>query len=79
MLFYVKDNGGGFNGMEHQLFTPKFTTKAAGSGIGLHTSAIMARSMGGALSAENAEINGQRGAQFLVRVPKMVAAKGGIL
>ena len=79
VLFYVKDNGGGFNGMEHQLFTPKFTTKAAGSGIGLHTSAIMARSMGGPLSAENAEINGQRGAQFLLCVPKMVAAKGGIL
>lgn len=79
VLFSVKDNGGGFNEQLHQLFTPKFTTKAAGSGIGLHTSAIMAQSMNGSLTAKNSEINGQRGAQFLLRIPKLVAAKGGIL
>lgn len=78
VLFFVKDNGGGFNVPIHQLFTPRFTTKAAGSGIGLHTSAIMARSMGGSLTAENSAINNQRGAKFLLRLPRVIAAKGTV-
>ena len=76
ILFFVKDNGGGFDVPTQQLFTPRFTTKSAGSGIGLHTSAIMAHSMGGTLTAENSELNRQRGAQFLLRIPSLIEAKG---
>lgn len=76
ILFYVKDNGGGFHVPLAKLFTPRFTTKAAGCGIGLHTSSIMAQSMGGSLTAENSAINHQPGAQFLLRIPRLIEAKG---
>ena len=76
IVFCVKDNGGGFHVPLHTLFTPRFTTKKSGSGIGLHTSAIMAQSMGGSLTAENVLTNGQRGAQFTLRIPRLIEPKG---
>ena len=78
VLFYVRDNGGGFHVPVQQLFTPRFTTKLAGSGIGLHTSAIMAQNMGGSLSAENTTVNKQPGAQFMLRIPSSIEAKGAV-
>lgn len=76
IILYVKDNGGGFDVPLHVLFTPRFTTKESGSGIGLHTSAIMAQSMGGTLTAENSDINGVRGARFILTIPRMISPKG---
>lgn len=76
VVFLVKDNGGGFHVPLSQLFTPRFTTKESGSGIGLHTSAIMAQSMGGSLTAKNVQTGSKRGALFELRLPRRIEAKG---
>jgi PAS domain S-box-containing protein len=72
----VKDNGGGFVVPVEKLFTPRFTTKASGSGIGLHTSSIMAQSMGGTLTAQNVGEGADRGACFTLTIPRIIQAQG---
>ena len=77
----VTDNGGGFAVSIAQLFTPKYTTKKNGSGIGLHTSAILAQSMGGALIANNTHeltpAAQESGARFVLKLPQKVAPQEG--
>lgn len=73
----VKDNGGGFFVAAEQLFAPKYTTKKTGAGIGLHTAAIMAQSMGGSISADNTMLDARRGAYFVLRLPRIVAGISG--
>ena len=70
----VKDNGGGFFVPQEQLFAPRYTTKKTGAGIGLHTSAIMAQSMGGIIQAENTILDSKRGAQFVLKLPRLIEA-----
>ena len=77
ILIQIRDNGGGFSVSLAQLFTPKFTTKTGGSGVGLHTSAIMAQSMGGSITAANIQLEGSPGALFELRLPRVVAEKMG--
>lgn len=51
-----------------QLFTHGFTTKQTGHGFGLHSGALAAQAMGGALSAQS---NGKgAGATFVLVIPK---------
>lgn len=73
VFILVKDNAGGFDVPAPQLFAHGFTTKVAGIGIGLHNSAIMAQSMGGALAAENIQFGDRRGAMFVLRLPREIA------
>ena len=70
VILQVRDNGGGFHVEESVLFSQGFTTKKEGTGIGLHYAAIMAQSMQGALSAENVQVEGNRGACFSLRIPR---------
>ena len=68
----VEDNGGGFSpDIMPRLFDPYFTTKDAGTGIGLYmTKMIIERNMDGAISAENSE----KGACFILSIPVEIAA-----
>ncbi|WP_052519084.1 ATP-binding protein [Archangium violaceum] len=68
MCIIVADNGVGI-APEHVplLFTHGFTTKKDGHGFGLHTSALAAEELGGALSCESAG-RGQ-GATFTLELP----------
>lgn len=72
----VADNGAGID-PEHleKIFHYGFTTKANGSGIGLHVAANSMTEMGGSLSVASAG-KGQ-GAAFQVLVPFKVSAKMG--
>jgi NO-binding membrane sensor protein with MHYT domain/signal transduction histidine kinase len=54
-----------------RLFEFGFTTKKDGHGFGLHASAILAKEMGGELSARSEGVN--RGACFTVRLPVAAA------
>ncbi|KTC88778.1 ATP-binding protein [Fluoribacter dumoffii] len=64
----VEDNGVGINADNLQrIFAFGFTTKKNGHGIGLHSSAISAREMGGSLIA--ASKGEGYGAQFLLTLP----------
>jgi PAS domain S-box-containing protein len=62
----VEDSGPGFDAAtaEH-VFTPFYTTKPGGLGLGLHISRTLAESVGGRLWAEP----GARGARFHVELP----------
>jgi len=64
----VRDTGVGIDqDFLTRIFQLGFTTKARGSGLGLHTAAIGARSLGGSLSVESAG-RGQ-GATFVLELP----------
>jgi NO-binding membrane sensor protein with MHYT domain/signal transduction histidine kinase len=64
----VEDTGTGISAESMQrLFEFGFTTKKEGHGFGLHASAILAKEMGGELSARSEGTN--RGACFTVRLP----------
>ncbi|HEX5462510.1 MAG TPA: MHYT domain-containing protein [Steroidobacteraceae bacterium] len=64
----VEDTGVGISAESMQrLFEFGFTTKKEGHGFGLHASAILAREMGGELTARSDGTN--RGACFTVRLP----------
>ena len=54
-----------------RLFEFGFTTKKDGHGFGLHASAILAKEMGGELTARSEGVN--RGACFTVRLPVAAA------
>ena len=64
----VIDTGGGIKADNlHKLFAQGFTTRKAGHGLGLHSSAIVAKNLGGALQAHSAG-EGQ-GATFTLDLP----------
>jgi NO-binding membrane sensor protein with MHYT domain len=68
----VEDTGIGIGAQAMQrLFEFGFTTKNDGHGFGLHASAILAREMGGELTARSEGMN--RGACFTVRLPVAAA------
>ncbi|HSV61950.1 MAG TPA: ATP-binding protein, partial [Chthoniobacterales bacterium] len=68
----VKDNGTGISAENLvKIFSHGFTTKADGHGFGLHSSAIVARELGGSLWAESDGLGA--GATFTLELP--VAAK----
>ncbi len=70
--FEVIDTGGGIKSENLQkLFTQGFTTRKAGHGLGLHSSAIVAKNLGGTLRAQS-EGEG-RGATFTLELPFTVA------
>ena len=64
----VEDNGAGI-APEHlpKLFTQGFTTKEKGHGFGLHTSALAAKQMRGALEGASAGLG--CGAMFVLKLP----------
>ncbi|HMF84985.1 MAG TPA: ATP-binding protein, partial [Nitrospiraceae bacterium] len=66
--FEVTDTGGGIKA-EHlpRLFAQGFTTRKAGHGLGLHSAAISAKNLGGALQAQSAGEG--RGATFILELP----------
>src|SRR6185312_13956447 len=64
----VEDTGVGIGAEAmKRLFEFGFTTKKEGHGFGLHASAIIAKEMGGELTARSEGLN--RGACFTVRLP----------
>lgn len=66
--FEVVDTGGGIKPENlSKLFTHGFTTRKAGHGLGLHSAAIVAKNLGGALHAQSAG-EGQ-GATFTLDLP----------
>lgn len=68
ILISVRDTGPGLS-PDHlnKIFTPFFTTKENGTGLGLALSYAMIESHGGSLRAEN---HPEGGALFLIRLPK---------
>jgi signal transduction histidine kinase len=70
--FEVTDTGGGIKAENLQrLFAQGFTTRKAGHGLGLHSAAISAKSLGGALQALSAGEG--RGATFTLDLPLILA------
>jgi NO-binding membrane sensor protein with MHYT domain/two-component sensor histidine kinase len=68
LVLEVKDSGAGISAAAREhLFEFGFTTKKDGHGFGLHTSAILAKELGGELTGHS-EGPG-RGAQFVLRLP----------
>lgn len=68
LVVSVTDNGGGFSPkVVDNLFTPFFTTKPGGQGIGLAISHQIVSNHGGMVGAEC--VDGGRGARFTVRLP----------
>lgn len=64
----IEDNGIGIPAENlERIFSLGFTTKADGQGIGLHTSALMAREMSGTLTVRSAGRG--RGAAFTLELP----------
>jgi len=64
----VTDTGGGIKAENlPRLFTQGFTTRKAGHGFGLHSAAISARNVGGAIQVQSAGEG--RGASFMLDVP----------
>ncbi|MGH9559856.1 MAG: ATP-binding protein, partial [Terracidiphilus sp.] len=68
----IEDSGLGIANPEN-LFVPFYTTKSAGSGIGLVLAQQIARAHGGEVSLVNRE-DGE-GARAIVRLPLVSAAK----
>jgi signal transduction histidine kinase len=64
----VIDTGGGIKS-EHlsKLFAQGFTTRKAGQGLGLHSSAIVAKNLGGTLQAKS--LGEGQGATFTLDLP----------
>jgi two-component system, LuxR family, sensor kinase FixL len=71
--FIVTDNGVGFGPeMKGKLFRQRFSTRSDGSGLGLHTSALLAEQMGASLGGHS-EGEG-RGATFILELSHPAAA-----
>jgi signal transduction histidine kinase len=68
VVIKITDNGGGIKPeVLSRMFEPYFTTKSAGSGIGLYmTKMIVERNMSGSITAENYET----GARIIIRLPR---------
>jgi len=67
VLVAVRDSGTGLSSEAHRLFTPFFTTKANGMGMGLSISRSLVESHGGRLWAEP---NSPHGAVFCFTLPE---------
>lgn len=65
LVLSCDDDGPGFEGDPERLFTPFYTTKPHGSGLGLTIARQLAESFGGTLHAERLE----PGARFIARIP----------
>jgi len=66
-LIKIKDNGVGIpDDMQSKIFTPNFTTKSSGTGLGLAMSKSIVEQAGGSIWFEN---NPDGGATFLVELP----------
>ena len=78
----VSDNGVGISPENlNRIFAHGFTTKKDGHGFGLHSGALAAKEMGGALSVQSDGVG--KGANFTLELPKKpqlpaAAAAGGI-
>jgi NO-binding membrane sensor protein with MHYT domain/two-component sensor histidine kinase len=68
LVLEVRDSGAGISATAREhLFEFGFTTKKDGHGFGLHTSAILAKELGGELTGHSDGPG--RGAQFVLRLP----------
>ncbi|HYH14416.1 MAG TPA: HAMP domain-containing sensor histidine kinase, partial [Flavisolibacter sp.] len=66
-LIRIKDNGVGIpQDMQSKIFTPNFTTKSSGTGLGLAMSKSIVEQAGGAIWFEN---NPEGGTTFIVELP----------
>ena len=66
VLICVKDNGGGIaENIQQQIFTPNFTTKTSGTGLGLAMCKRIAEQMNGQIWFETSET----GTRFFVQLP----------
>lgn len=74
VVIRIRDTGGGFKVPEEKRFSHGITTKTNGTGIGLHNSSIMAKSMSGSLNAENVTFCEQPGALLTLRLPRLIGA-----
>lgn len=72
-IILMADNGIGI-APEHleKMFTFGFTTKKNGHGFGLHSSALLAKELGGHLTVESRGLN--QGATFILTLPSLIAA-----
>lgn len=72
----IADNGRGIAGEDlTRIFTHGFTTRKNGHGLGLHSSAVAAREMGGMLTVASAGIG--CGATFILELPLDPPSKNG--
>ncbi len=68
LILRVSDTGVGIKSEDlTRIFAMGFTTRTDGHGFGLHTSALAAQNMGGALTAQSAGL--ERGATFSLEIP----------
>lgn len=76
MRIHVEDNGVGIDpALGARIFQLGFTTKPAGSGLGLHSSANAAQQLGGTLSFHSDGPG--RGAVFTLELPIEPPARAG--
>ncbi len=76
LVFDVRDNGPGIPlALRTQVFQHGFTTKVAGNGVGLHSSANVARTMDGQLSLMPS--TAEEGAWFRLSLPLKIPAENG--
>ncbi len=67
VLIEVKDNGDGIpDDIQPKIFTPNFTTKSSGTGLGLAMCRRIVEQMGGTIWFETRQ---QQGTSFYVRIP----------
>lgn len=67
-LIVVEDNGAGISDeMKNKIFTPNFTTKTSGTGLGLAMCKTIVEQSGGSISFETER---GRGTRFMVKLPK---------
>ena len=70
LIISVEDNGGGFHAdAKEDMFTPFFTTKQGGQGIGLALCRQIVSNHGGLIGAEVLSGEKEEGARFTVRLP----------
>jgi two-component system NtrC family sensor kinase len=73
LAFAVRDNGVGIPGENlSKLFQQGFTTRKNGHGFGLHSGALIARSLGGTIDVDSAGLG--TGATFTLRLPVIAPA-----
>jgi len=67
---YIEDTGGGISGKDHdRLFTPFYTTKTDGTGLGLAYAKKVVEGMGGSIALTNR--TGEVGAVLTIQLPKI--------
>ncbi len=67
LVFRIRDYGPGISENPEQLFTPFFTKRSKGTGLGLAVSKRLVELHGGTIEAQNADGSG---AEFTIRIPK---------